>query len=108
MEITLTDAVAVVLGELEEAAADGLFELGEIKLDFAVELREEHGPGTRLRPFVALPPEPVTPLGASTAAQRVAIRLTPQAGAGRGEQLLPGDRARPEGPGDVSGHIGRG
>jgi hypothetical protein len=107
VEITLVDAVAGLLSEVVHAtnANQAEVSVGKVELNLAVELREDPSTSAGFRAWVVSPDGERSPEG-SAGAQRVLIKLTPRA-AGNGERLLPGDTRRPDGPGDVSGHIGR-
>jgi hypothetical protein len=110
MDIELADAVAVVRDELVEAAARGIghdveFVVGPIELEFAVELRQDAKAKAGFKAWV-LTGEAEAGAG-RTRKHRVTITLTPR-GRGGGDLLVAGQSARPDGPGDVSGHVGRG
>jgi len=109
MDIALADAVEVVRNELLGAATRGAksdvqFDVSEVVLEFAVELREDHGAELGFKAWVVS-------LGADASrgqseTHRVSVTLHPQ-GKNGDRWLVAGDSVRPEGPGDVSGRIGR-
>ncbi|GAA0622897.1 hypothetical protein GCM10010174_47390 [Kutzneria viridogrisea] len=108
MEIELADAVAAVRDELLEAAergagADIEFVVGTIKLEFDVELKVDAKAKTGFKAWVVTADAEAGV--ARTSKHRVSIELTPRLPSG-GDLAVAGDR-RLDGPGDVSGHIGR-
>jgi Trypsin-co-occurring domain 2 len=106
-DIELADAVAAVRDELLAAAASGVgqeveFVVGPIELEFAVELRKDAKTKAGFKAWVV---SGDVEAGASrTERHRVTVSLTPRR-AGGADLLVSGDR--PDGPGDVSEHIGR-
>lgn len=110
MEIALADAVAVVRDELLAAAARGagadvVFEVGEVQLEFTVELREDTGAKAGFTAWVVA--GGVERSSGGSSGHRVAVTLHPRRGDGQGEVLVGGDGQRAAGPGDVTGHQGR-
>lgn len=110
MEIALVDAVAAVRDELVQAVArkgepDVTFAVGEVQLEFTVELRQDVEAKTGFKAWV-LSAEAGGSSGRSRG-HRVSVTLHPRPRGGRGEVLIAGDQARDEGPGDVAGHLGR-
>jgi len=109
MEIELADAVASVRDELLAAAALGVgagveFVVGPIELEFAVELRRDVKVKTGFKAWVVS--ADVEGGLAKGHTHKVKMTLTPRKPGG-GDILVSGDQARPAGPGDVSGHVGR-
>jgi hypothetical protein len=109
-EIALVDAVAAVRDELMEAAARGagsqvVFAVGEVTLEFTVELREDVTAKAGFKAWV-ISAEAGGGSGRSSG-HRVSVTLHPRPRDGQGEVLIAGNGARAEGPGDVSGHLGR-
>ena len=109
MEVPLVDAVAVVRDELMEAARRGVgeelsFSVDEVVLEFAVELREDFSAKAGFKAWVVSGEAGKSSENGQT--HRVSVKLTPHSPGG-GEWLVGGDPDRPEGPGDVSGHLGR-
>lgn len=108
-DIELADAVAVVRDELLAAAARGVgqdveFVVGPIELEFAVELRKDAKAKAGFKAWVA---SGDVEAGAShTHRHRVTVSLTPRRADGA-DLLVGGSAARPDGPGDVSEHVGR-
>jgi len=109
VEISLVDAVAAMRDELLEAAAKGtgrdlVFAVGEVVLEFTVELRQDLTARAGFKAWV------VTADGEHSAGrgttQRVSVTLNPRLAAG-GDVEIAGDPGRAEGPGDVSGRLGR-
>lgn len=110
MKIALADAVAVVRDELLEAAARGAgsdlaFAVAEVHLEFSVELHRDSEAKGGFKAWI-ISAEAGTSAGQSDG-HRVAVTLSPRPADGKGELLVSGDEARPHGPGDVSGHLGR-
>ncbi|MEU7824822.1 trypco2 family protein [Catellatospora sp. NPDC049133] len=110
MKIALADAVAAVRDELLEAAtraagSDVAFMVREVQLEFSVELRQD---ATSKAGFTAwvVSADAGASVGRSSA-HRVSVTLNPRRHDGHDEWLITGDDQRPEGPGDVSGHLGR-
>ncbi|MDG4834171.1 hypothetical protein O7627_33440 [Solwaraspora sp. WMMD1047] len=109
MEIELADAVAAVREELLHAAALGIgqpvkFLVGQIELEFAVELRQDAKAKAGFRTWVV---SGDVEGGLSRGrTHRVSVTLTPIRPDGR-DWLVAGDSARPDGPGDVSDTTGR-
>ncbi|MEU2588273.1 trypco2 family protein [Streptomyces avermitilis] len=107
MEIELAKAVAAVRDELLEAAAQGVgkdvqFKVGEVELEFAVELKKDVKAKAGFKAWVVTAG---TELGAAKAdTHRVKISLTPQNPDG-GDLFVHGSADREEGPGDLSGYI---
>lgn len=107
MEIELADAVAAVRDELLEAAARGAgreleFKVGPVELEFAVELRADAKVKAGFKAWVVSGDLEASAARART--HRVKLVLTPQRPGG-GDLLVHGDAARPQGAGDLSGHI---
>lgn len=109
VEIALADAVAAVRNELLEAAARGagegmVFAVGDILLEFSVELREDRTAKAGFKAWV------LSAEGSRSEARgdthRVSITLSAR-GADGSEVLIVGDPGRQDGPGDVSGYLGR-
>lgn len=108
MEIELGDAVAALRDELVHAAARGIgqrveFLVGPIELEFAVELRQDAKAKAGFKAWVASGDAEGGLSRVRT--HRVSITLTPK-GPGGNTWLVAGD-LRQDGPGDVSGTIGR-
>ncbi|MGW6932824.1 trypco2 family protein [Lentzea sp. NPDC054927] len=109
MDIELADAVAAVRDELLEAAkrATGAgveFAVGPIELEFSVELKLDTKAKAGFKAWVV---SADAEAGASrTSKHRVTLQLTPRLPGG-GDLLVAGAKDRPDGPGDVSGHVGR-
>lgn len=109
MEIALADAVEAVRVELLVAADRGVgsevrFAVGEVVLEFAVELREDRDAQAGFRAWVLTAQAQRSTSRADT--HRVSVRLIPQAADGV-RMLIAGDPQRPEGPGDARSHIER-
>jgi Trypsin-co-occurring domain 2 len=109
VEIALVDAVAAVRDELVEAVARRprggvVFEVGEVVLEFEVELRQDTSVRAGFKAWVVSADAERTVGRGST--HRVSVTLAPHS-AGRGPVLVAGDEGRGEGPGDVSGRVGR-
>jgi hypothetical protein len=109
MEIALADAVASVRDELLEAAARGVgagveFVVGPVELEFAVELRRDAKVKAGFRAWVVSGDAEGGMARGRT--HKVKVTLTPRTRDGR-DVLVAGDGARPAGPGDVSGRVGR-
>ncbi|MEU8901367.1 trypco2 family protein [Nocardia sp. NPDC048505] len=109
MDIELGDAVAVIRGELLNAAARGAgaeveFVVGPIEMAFEVELRADAKAKGGFKAWVVS--GEVEASGSRVHRQRVSLTLTPRKPGG--EDWLVG-RTVPDdaGPGDVSEHIGR-
>lgn len=103
----MADAVAAVRDELLEAAARGVgqgveFRVGPVELEFAVELRADTKAKAGFKAWVVT--GEVEAGVAHSRTHRVKVALTPQLPGG-GDLLVHGDSGRPQGPGDVSGHI---
>jgi hypothetical protein len=109
MDIELADAVAVVRDSLLAAAARGAdqdveFVVGPIELEFAVELRQDAKAKAGFKAWVIS--GDVEAGAGRTTKHRVTVSLTPRARGG-GDLLVSSSSERPDGPGDVSGHVGR-
>jgi hypothetical protein len=109
MGIELADAVAAVRDELLEAAARGAgsdvrFGVGEVVLEFTVELREDSTAKAGIKAWVVTAGVEGSSGRADT--HRVSVTLHPRSKSG-GEVVIAGDVGRPHGPGDVSEHLGR-
>ena len=109
MEIALVDAVAAVRDELLLAAARGVesdmhFAVGEVVLEFAVELREDRTVKAGIKAWVVS--AGVDGSSGRGETHRVSVTLHPRAKDG-GEVVISGNDSRAQGPGDVSGHLGR-
>ena len=107
VEIALADAVAVVRDELLAAAqqgadADVRFEVEQVQVEFTVDLREDSGAKGGFKAWV-LSGDAERSSGA-TRGHRVAVTLRPHP---RGELLVAGEERAEEGPGDVTGRLGR-
>jgi hypothetical protein len=107
VEIELVQAVAAVRDELLEAAARGVgqelaFKVGPVELEFTVELRADAKARAGFKAWVVS--GEVEAGVARGRTHRVKVTLTPQQPGG-GDLLVHGSADRPEGPGDVSGHI---
>jgi hypothetical protein len=105
----VVDAVAVVRDELIEAAARGVgeqlaFAVGEVMLEFSVELREDSTAKAGFRAWVLSAEAGMSSARGNT--HKVSVTLTPRSRDG-GELLIAGSPGRSAGPGDVSKHIGR-
>ncbi len=103
----MADAVAAVRDELLEAAARGVgqnlaFKVGPVGLEFAVELRADAKAKAGFKAWVVT--GEVEAGAGRSRTHRVRVALTPQLPGG-GDLLVHGSTARPQGPGDVSGHI---
>jgi len=109
VEIELADAVASVREELLDAVARRTeaeleFVVGSVELEFSVELRRDAKMKSGFKAWVVS--------GAAEGGlthgrtQKVKVTMTPRAADGA-DLLVAGDRTRPEGPGDVSGRVGR-
>jgi hypothetical protein len=110
VEVALADAVAVVRDELLAAAARGagsdvVFEVEQVQLEFTVELRQETGAKAGFKAWVVSGETGRSSAG--TRGHRVAVTLHPRRRGGSGEVLVAGDKLRQDGPGDVTGHLGR-
>lgn len=110
MEVALADAVAVVRDELLAAAAraansDLAFEVEQVQLEFTVELRQETGTKAGFKAWVIS--GEMGHSSGGTHGHRVAVTLHPRRRGGSGEVLVAGDEQRYDGPGDVTGHLGR-
>jgi NTP-dependent ternary system trypsin peptidase co-occuring protein len=109
VEIELADAVAAVRDELLEAAVRGLgseigFVVGPIELEFAVELKAE---GKATGKFKAWVVSSGVEAGVSRGrTHKVKVTLTPKRPDG-GDLLIKDETGTVEGPGEVSGRIGR-
>lgn len=95
--------------ELLGAAARGAgseleFVVGPIELEFAVELRQDAKVKTGFKAWVVSADAEAGLARART--HKVKMTLTPRRPDGT-DLLVAGDRDRPAGPGDVSGHQGR-
>jgi hypothetical protein len=109
MEIELADAVAAVRDELVHAAARGIgqpvgFLVGPIELEFTVELRQDAKAKAGFKAWVVSGDAEGGLSRGRT--HRVSMTLTPVRPGGGG-WLVAGNADRPDGPGDVSGTIGR-
>lgn len=109
MEISLAAAVAAVRDELLEAAAAGAgeqvrFAVPEITLEFEVVLREDTSRKAGFSPWVVSGERSSQSGHADT--HRVSVKLSPRTSAGA-DVWIAGDRGRADGPGDVSGRVGR-
>jgi hypothetical protein len=109
VEIALVDAVAVVRDELLAAAARGTgaqveFAVGEVVLEFEVELRKDTTTKAGFSAWVVSGDWERS--GGRGSTQRVSVTLHPRSKGG-GDVLIAGDEGRADGPGDVGGHIGR-
>ncbi|WP_309109703.1 trypco2 family protein [Saccharothrix sp.] len=107
MEIELARAVAALRDELLEAVVYGrgqdvTFAVGPIELEFGVELKADVKAKGGFKAWVVAA-EVETGAGRG-ATHRVKVSLTPKDKNGR-DLLVGGSSPRPEGPGDVSGHI---
>ncbi|MFJ1767854.1 trypco2 family protein [Amycolatopsis sp. NPDC088138] len=109
MEIELADAVASVRDELMAAATRGAgsdveFVVGPIELEFAVEMRRDAKVKAGFKAWlVSADAEGGLAQGRT---HKVKLTLTPQK-AGGGDLLVAGEKARPAGPGAVSGPVDR-
>ncbi|MBG0826145.1 hypothetical protein HS048_36375 [Planomonospora sp. ID91781] len=108
MEIELADAVAAVRDELLEAAVRGAsseiaFAVGQIELEFAVELKVDAKAKTGFKAWVVSADAEAGIARGRT--HKVKVTLTPKHR--DGADLLIAGRPDAAGPGDVSGHIGR-
>ncbi|MEV4317085.1 trypco2 family protein [Actinocrispum sp. NPDC049592] len=109
MDIELADAVAVVRDELLAAAARGVgqdieFVVGPVELEFSVELRRDAKAKLGFKAWVVSADAEASV--AQTRKHRVQISLTPRNADGS-DVKVSSQSARPVGPGDVSGHMGR-
>jgi len=109
VDIELADAVAVVRGELLEAAGRGAgedvgFVVGPIEMEFTVELRADAKARAGFKAWVV---SGEAEAGVSRGrTHRVTVSLTPKQRDG-GDLLITADVPGPTGPGDTSGHLGR-
>jgi NTP-dependent ternary system trypsin peptidase co-occuring protein len=109
MDIELGDAVAALRDELLDAAdrattAEVEFAVGPIELEFAVELRMDAKAKTGFKAWVV---SADAEAGASrTTKHKVTVTLTPRAPGG-GDMIVSNKAPGADGPGDVTGHIGR-
>ncbi len=109
MEIPLVNAVAAVRDELLEAAAMGagqdlVFAVGEVVLEFAVELRQDLTARAGFRAWVVAADGELSK--GRVATHRVSVTLNPRSASGD-EVEIAGDSGRARGPGDVSKYLGR-
>jgi hypothetical protein len=110
VDIELADAVAVVRGELLDAAERGVgedvaFVVGPIEMEFTVELRADAKAKAGFKAWVLAAAE--VEAGVSRGrTHKVKVTLTPK-GADGGDLLIAAKAQGSAGPGDVSGHIGR-
>lgn len=109
MEIELANAVAVVRDELMYATACGVgqpmqFVVGPIEMEFTVELRQDTSAKAGFKAWVVSGDAGVDVSRGRT--HRVSVTLTPVRHGG-GDVLVGGDPDGPDGPGDISGRIGR-
>ena len=81
-----------------------MFKVGPIEMEFAVELRRDARAKLRFKAWVAS--GDVEGSIARSGSHRVCLTLTPLQPDGT-DLLVGGTSTRPEGPGDVSGRIGR-
>jgi hypothetical protein len=109
MDIELGDAVAALRDELLDAAdrattAEVEFAVGPIELEFAVELRRDAMAKIGFKAWVV---SADAEAGASrTTTHTVSVTLTPRRPGG-GDLLVSRQGSGVDGPGEVTGHIGR-
>ncbi|MEU9688108.1 trypco2 family protein [Amycolatopsis japonica] len=109
MDIELGDAVAALRDELLDAAdraatAEVEFAVGPIELEFAVELRKDAKAKAGFKAWVV---SADAEAGVShTTKHKVTVTLNPRKPGG-GDLIVSSKAGGEDGPGDVTGHIGR-
>lgn len=109
MDIELGDAIAALRDQVLDAAdrattAEVEFVVGPIELEFAVELKMDAKAKTGFKAWVL---SADVEAGASkTSKHKVSITLTPRRPGG-GDLLVSQQGSGEDGPGDLTGHIGR-
>lgn len=110
VDIELSDAVAAVREELLDAARRGsgqqiAFVVGPIEMEFTVELRADAKVKAGFKAWVLASADAEAGVSRGRT-HKVKVTLTPKQADGA-DLLISDQTAAPDGPGDLSGHLGR-